>query len=144
MRMPKTTITGEKKRNSINVSILSLSVHLKLSGALVFVVKTKYGEEALNLGSDDSSSSSEDDEIGGEFTEEVEKQFFKTLSCLKSKDPSIYNKDVKFFDKNATKLTNTKKGKKEQPMYLKDYERNLILEKGGQISDSDNEISAPR
>ncbi|CAH0551416.1 unnamed protein product [Brassicogethes aeneus] len=101
-------------------------------------LKTKYGEENVNLDADGSSSSSEDDEDGVELTKEVEKEFYKTLSCLKNKDPRIYDENVKFFhDKNETARKDKKR--KEQPVFLKDYERNIILEKGGKLSDSEDE-----
>lgn len=102
-----------------------------------FTVKTKYGD-VLEDGSE-SSSSSDDDEDAAELTEEVEKDFFKTLSYLKMKDPKIYDNNVSFF---KAKPENTKKEKKakDKPMFLKDYERKLLLEKGGILSD-DEEVT---
>ncbi|KAF2896128.1 hypothetical protein ILUMI_10041 [Ignelater luminosus] len=99
-------------------------------------LQAKYGNE-----SSDTESSSEDDE-GDEINEEFEKDFFKTLSCLKNKDPRIYDKKIQFFNnqneaENVPKLLTKKK--KDQPVYLKDYERKLILEKGGQFSDEEEE-----
>lgn len=85
------------------------------------------------------SSSSDDDEYGAELTEEVEKKFFKTLACLKNKDPRIYDQNVKFFDESDVVEQQKKKEKKEKPLLIKDYERKLLLEKGGQISYSDDE-----
>lgn len=88
----------------------------------------------------DLSSSSEDDEDGAELTEEIEKKFFKTLSCLKNKDPRIYDQNIHFFEEsNTAEKTRKNKEKKEKPVFIKDYERQLLLEKGGQISDSDEE-----
>lgn len=100
-------------------------------------MKTKYGD-VLEEGSE-SSSSSDDDEDAAELTEEVEKDFFKTLSYLKQKDPKIYDNNVSFF---KAKPENTKKEKKlkDKPMFLKDYERKLLLEKGGILSD-DEEVT---
>lgn len=93
----------------------------------------------------DLSSSSDDDETAVELTEEIEKKFFKTLSCLKNKGPRIYDKNVRFFDESDVIEQPKKKGKKEKPVFIKDYERQLLLEKGGQISDSDEEEEkAPR
>lgn len=77
----------------------------------------------------------------------MEKQFFKTLSCLKSKDPRIYDQNTKFFEENKNDKSGAtkKKTKKDQPMFLKDYERKMLLEKGGQISDiDDDENNIPR
>nr|XP_023020073.1 protein KRI1 homolog [Leptinotarsa decemlineata] len=102
-------------------------------------LKTKYGED---IEQNDSSSSSSDDEEGVELTPAFEKDFFKTLSLLKSKDPSIYDKNVHFFQETEKTASGEKpkKTKKEQPMYLKDYERKIILEKGGVLSDEEDEI----
>lgn len=111
----------------------------------VIAVKARYGEDAADLDSD-LSSSSEDDEVGVELTEAVEKKFYKTLSCLKNKDPRIYDQNVRFFDESdgIEQQRNKKLGKKEKPVFIKDYERQLLLEKGGHISDSDDEADAPR
>ncbi|XP_056645496.1 protein KRI1 homolog [Diorhabda sublineata] len=102
-------------------------------------LKTKYGEDVLDK--IEESSSSSDDEEGIHITEDVEKDFFKTLACLKNKDPSIYKTDVNFFGEYEA---NVKKKKKEKPVFLKDYERNLILEKGGLLSDEDDTQDTPK
>lgn len=70
----------------------------------------------------------------------MEKEFYKTLSCLKKKDPKIYDSNVNFFKKINPEVKKDKKAK-EQPMYLKDYERKLILEKGGILSDEEDETN---
>lgn len=68
-----------------------------------------------------------------------EKDFLKTLACLKSKDPKIYQKDVKFFeDKKPEELKKKEKKKKDEPLTLKDYERKLLLE-GKQGDESEDE-----
>ncbi|CAH1113712.1 unnamed protein product [Psylliodes chrysocephalus] len=103
-------------------------------------LKTKYGDDVLD--EEDESSSSSDDEEGVEITQAVEKDFFRTLSCLKNKDPSIYNNSVSFF--NDSSQAKVKKKKKEKPVFLKDYERNLILEKGGVLSDDEEEVERPK
>lgn len=132
-------ISGGRKKNYINVSkyykVGTLGKQDKTI-LLLLLVQTKYGNEGS-----DTESSSEDDE-GDEVNEEFEKDFFKALSCLKKKDPRIYDKNFEFFsnqneEENAAKVSPKKK--KEQPMYLKDYERRLILEKGGQFSDEEQE-----
>ncbi|CAG9764401.1 unnamed protein product [Ceutorhynchus assimilis] len=102
-------------------------------------LKTKYGEDALDHG--ESSSSSDDDDEAVELTQEVEKDFYKTLACLKKKDPKIYDNNVTFFQAKYDK-TKTEKKPKDRPMYLKDYERKLLLEKGGIISDEEDEVKS--
>jgi len=97
-------------------------------------LKNKYGENYLE---DSESSSSSDDEDAVELTEEVEKDFFKTLSYLKTKDPKIYDSNVSFF--KGTGGTRKGKKKKEEPMFLKDYERKLLLEKEGMIEEDIHE-----
>lgn len=69
-------------------------------------------------------------------TEDVEKEFYKTLSQIKNKDPTIYKKDVEFF-KDVPHLDGKSKKKKTKstPLTLRDYERKIIVEKGGELSD---------
>ncbi|XP_071855379.1 protein KRI1 homolog isoform X2 [Apostichopus japonicus] len=109
-------------------------------------LKDKYGEDAL----DSSSSSEVEDDDAQEITPEFEKQFLKALASVKSQDPRLYDKDVKFFDDKEEEDTKAgpsgtkeeqvkKKKKKDKPMYLKDYERKIIVEKGGKYSDEEDE-----
>ncbi|XP_068435646.1 protein KRI1 homolog [Clinocottus analis] len=96
-------------------------------------LKDRYGDE-----SESSESSSEDSEV--ELDPEVEKDFYRTLSLLKKKDPKIYQTDAKFYSEAAStsdeKPSTSKKAVK--PMYLKDYERKVILEKEGKFEDEDD------
>uniref|UniRef100_A0A3P9LSL9 Uncharacterized protein n=1 Tax=Oryzias latipes TaxID=8090 RepID=A0A3P9LSL9_ORYLA len=60
------------------------------------------------------------------------RDFYRILSLLKKKDPKIYEKDAKFYSEGAAL----------KPMFLKDYERAVILEKEGFrkfVEDSDDE-----
>lgn len=66
----------------------------------------------------------------------MEKDFFKTLSYLKNKDPKIYDNNIKFFKNNEN--VHKSKTKKNESMFIKDYERKLILENEGVISDEEN------
>lgn len=69
----------------------------------------------------------------------MEKKFFKALSYIKKKDPQIYNENVKFFTKDESggsqDQNKSKKKKKETPLNLRAYERKLIVERGGELSD---------
>merc|ERR1712156_408116 len=64
-------------------------------------LKDKHGDQSIDLEEDDeedsSSSSEEEDENGDEITADIEKDFFSTLSSLKSKDPAIYDGKTTFF-----------------------------------------------
>ncbi|KAL9911607.1 protein KRI1 homolog isoform 1-T2 [Glossina fuscipes fuscipes] len=97
--------------------------------------------------SSDSSDSSEEDDISDPG---FDREFFKTLASLKSKDPSIYDKNTKFFqnlsdgdnnsDDSKDDVTNKKgKCKKPKPVTVKDYERNILLEKSGKFEDDPDE-----
>ncbi|KAM7286801.1 protein KRI1 homolog [Ixodes scapularis] len=103
-------------------------------------LKDKYGDGAT-LDSSSSSSESEDEDAE-ELTPDVEKKFLETLSALKSKDPKIYHKDTVFFEgvNDAAAAKGKGQGKKEKPMFLKDYERKVILEKEGVFSDDEEDV----
>lgn len=82
---------------------------------------------------------------------QFDQEFFKTLASLKSKDPVIYDRKTKFFESvnkggddenddgnknNAIEtLPRSHLEKKSKPITLKDYERNIILERGGKFED---------
>lgn len=69
-----------------------------------------------------------------------EKEFFETYAYVKAKNEIIYNKDTVFFpDIPENSENNEKKQKKEKPLYLRDYERKIITERNGKISDSEDE-----
>ncbi|KAM3598629.1 uncharacterized protein V6R79_020588 [Siganus canaliculatus] len=110
-------------------------------------LKDKYGDRGVDSESGSSESSSDDSEV--ELDPEVEKDFYRTLSLLKKKDPKIYQEDAKFYSEDAStqdeRPSTSKKAVK--PMFLKDYERKVILEKGGKYEDdedSEDEEAAQR
>jgi len=104
-------------------------------------LKQKYGDEPI----EESSSESEDDDAEA-LTPQMEKDFLETLSLIKEKDPKIYAKDSVFFKKdnnsNDDGAGKQKKAKNKQPLLLKDYERQRLLEKGDKayLSDDDNDL----
>lgn len=70
---------------------------------------------------------------------------------MKKKDPCIYDKDVKFFNNIDTSGTiehtevenrTEKKLKKEEAIFLRDYERKIVMERNGQFSGSEDEDNA--
>lgn len=116
-------------------------------------VRDKYGDVAVGQleSESESSSSEEEDDEAEALTPQVEREFLRTLSLIKSKDPRIYNNDIMFFSKGmyACSVSEAVFGKgssiplshtdtvapigdkgKEKPMYLKDYERKRLLERG--------------
>ncbi|KAM3719350.1 Protein KRI1 [Dirofilaria immitis] len=106
-------------------------------------LKNKHSNAAEN-NSDESSSSSEELAV---WSAEHEKDFLRTLSALKTHDPKLYS-GQKFFtaeDKGTLPSKIVKFKKKDATMFLKDYERKLVLEKKGDISEDENEkkISKP-
>uniref|UniRef100_A0A673BNZ1 Protein KRI1 homolog n=1 Tax=Sphaeramia orbicularis TaxID=375764 RepID=A0A673BNZ1_9TELE len=72
-----------------------------------------------------------------ELDPEVERDFYRTLSLLKKKDPKIYEKDAKFYSEGDDAKPSTSKTA-VKPMYLKDYERKVILEREGKYEDDDD------
>uniref|UniRef100_A0A673BQ38 Protein KRI1 homolog n=1 Tax=Sphaeramia orbicularis TaxID=375764 RepID=A0A673BQ38_9TELE len=98
-------------------------------------LKDRYGNRADESDSESSESSSDDSEV--ELDPEVERDFYRTLSLLKKKDPKIYEKDAKFYSEEPStsdaKPSTSKTAVK--PMYLKDYERKVILEREGDEDD---------
>lgn len=113
-------------------------------------LEQKYGDKPLDTEDSESDSEDESDEPL-EVSEETEKQFLKTLSLLKKKDPRIYNPDFKFFDntvedkpKNEIKEEETVKPKKEVKSLAAafadsdddDGEELFTVEKGPQITDN--------
>ncbi|TKS91498.1 Protein KRI1 -like protein [Collichthys lucidus] len=100
-------------------------------------LKDRYGDRADDSDSESSESSSDDSEV--ELDPEVERDFYRTLSLLKKKDPKIYQTDAKFYSEVASRDEKPSTSKTAvKPMYLKDYERKVILEKGGKYDDDDD------
>lgn len=73
------------------------------------------------------------------------------MACLKSEDPRIYDEKVKFFSDIVKPGTSEdteaneqekKKLKKEKALFLRDYERKIIMERDGHFSSSEDEDNA--
>lgn len=79
--------------------------------------------------SDDSDTSSDDDELVNPTFNEA---FYKTLATLKRKDPSIYTgNNVNFFHALDSEPKPIGGEKSKKALTVKDYERKILLEKGG-------------
>uniref|UniRef100_A0A2M4AHV0 Protein KRI1 homolog n=1 Tax=Anopheles triannulatus TaxID=58253 RepID=A0A2M4AHV0_9DIPT len=95
-----------------------------------------------NLDPGSGSSDSSDDETTDEeiVDADFDKEFFRTLAFLKRKDPNKYTEQPTFFQdvKPVEEVALTKRHRKEKPMTLKDYERKVMLEKGGVFEDEED------
>ncbi|KAM4749173.1 protein KRI1 homolog [Rhinophrynus dorsalis] len=98
-------------------------------------LKDRYGDTQED-DNDASSSESDEDELITDPT--LDKDFYCTLSLLKKKDPRIYQDDVTFFSDEGPSAGSQSKSIKEKPMFLKDYERKVILEKEGKYEDEED------
>ncbi|CAH3168094.1 unnamed protein product [Porites lobata] len=106
-------------------------------------LKQKFGDKYLDEESESSSSESEDDDAR-ELTSQKEKDFLTVLSLIKNRDPKIYEKDSNFYHEEAVEKSSSEEDSKDQskstkPMYLKDFERKELLEKGSKAFLSDEE-----
>ncbi|XP_043550827.1 protein KRI1 homolog [Chiloscyllium plagiosum] len=101
-------------------------------------LKDRYGDRADE---EESSSSESDDDSEVETDPKLDMEFYKTLSLLKQKDPKIYQRDAQFYSVEESSQNDDESAakKKEKPMYLKDYERKVILEKEGKYEDEESD-----
>jgi len=103
-------------------------------------VEDKYGiGQGMDDGeeSEDSEEGVEEDDAAELLDEDLDDQVNATLQALRSKDPRIYNKEVKFYrdiDEDNQGVGNTKK---EKPMTLRDYHTKNLLE--GKFADEDED-----
>lgn len=77
-----------------------------------------------------------------ELKQVLSKDFFEVISNLKTKDPKIYNPEVQFFKNEKAQggldpieKMQKRKETREKPIFLRDYERKLITEREGKLSD---------
>lgn len=89
----------------------------------------------------DSESDSESDSSDDDFAinPKFDEVFYKTLASLKQKDASIYDKNTRFFNEDDIEDIGVTKEKKAKALTVKDYERKVLLEKGGIYEDDENE-----
>eukprot|EP00299_Pterocystis_sp_00344_P019094 c9506_g1_i1.p1 GENE.c9506_g1_i1~~c9506_g1_i1.p1 ORF type:complete len:570 (-),score=177.13 c9506_g1_i1:45-1703(-) len=99
----------------------------------------KLQAKGVSVDEDESESSSSDEDDDAELlTPEVDVTISKTLAMIKKKDPAIYDPAKKFFSEETFDKTTKPKNEKVRPMFLRDYERKLLLENRG-VVDSDDE-----
>uniref|UniRef100_A0A8C3UF84 Protein KRI1 homolog n=1 Tax=Catharus ustulatus TaxID=91951 RepID=A0A8C3UF84_CATUS len=87
-------------------------------------VRDRYGDSG---DSSDSSESSGDDVA---LDPREEREFYRTLALLKTRDPRIYREDSTFYTRQGGGGGGGGGGE-AKPMFLKDYERKVVLEKEG-------------
>nr|CAD2172272.1 unnamed protein product [Meloidogyne enterolobii] len=110
-------------------------------------------EDEEEDGHDEDMEEEEEDEEEDELAEwslNDEKDFLRTLGALKSRDPEIYQTEVKFFKEkekdeqekiksNESSKNNSTKNLQQSKMTLKEYEQKLIIERGGKLSEDEEE-----
>ncbi|XP_075062918.1 protein KRI1 homolog isoform X2 [Mixophyes fleayi] len=99
-------------------------------------LKDRYGDKEDDDSGSSSSESGSEDELA--IDPQLDKDFYRTLSLLKKKDPRIYQEDVTFYNETGSPVASQSNSSKEKPMYLKDYERKVILEKEGKYEDEES------
>lgn len=88
----------------------------------------KRGRDDADDSEDTEEDESEDDEAEL-VTEDVDKEIFATLNAIKSRDPRVYDQNVKFYRDFEPEVEDevAMVQKKEKPMYLQDYHRQNLL-----------------
>lgn len=110
-----------------------------------FLSKIYFSVKNQDLDEESSSSDdlSTDDEVENP---EFDKEFFKTLAFLKNRNPEKYREKPKFFEgtKTVEEFMKEKQKKKEKPVTIKDYKRELLLKHGSEFveEDIDEEVRA--
>lgn len=90
--------------------------------------------------SDSDSTSDADSSDNDTINPKFDEAFYKAMASLKTKDPKIYSGDVRFFgefDEGAAAATSSAANKDKKALTLVDYERKILLEKGGIYEDDD-------
>ncbi|EGC41067.1 ribosome biogenesis protein Kri1 [Histoplasma capsulatum var. duboisii H88] len=90
----------------------------------------------------ESSSESEDEDDEGVLaTEDLDREIFDTLNAIRSKDPRVYDANVKFYSeiKETEDELESSSAKKEKPMFIRDYHRENLLRGGANGSEKEAE-----
>ncbi|XP_055313340.1 protein KRI1 homolog [Sitodiplosis mosellana] len=101
----------------------------------------KLKDKEAGDGSESSSESDSSDEDETAYNPKFDEEFFKTLSSLKRKDPTIYDKSTKFFDEEMIDpdADDGESKKKEKKLTIKQYEQDLLLNTGGTFADDSDD-----
>uniref|UniRef100_A0A3P9LSG1 Uncharacterized protein n=1 Tax=Oryzias latipes TaxID=8090 RepID=A0A3P9LSG1_ORYLA len=109
----------------------------KMSGKRELKINTKFAQKYDKYRQKSCRNVSVYHCVPQELDPAVERDFYRILSLLKKKDPKIYEKDAKFYSEDTShsdEKPSTSKKAAVKPMFLKDYERAVILEKEGGFS----------
>ncbi|KAM8793880.1 protein KRI1 homolog [Eudromia elegans] len=100
-------------------------------------LKDRYGDDGGSDSSSESDSSSSDERPDPR----LERDFYRTLALLKTRDPRIYQPDTTFYSPpgSSSESDTEPRERPERPMFLKDYERKVMLEKEGKYVDEEDE-----
>ncbi|KAM4754475.1 protein KRI1 homolog isoform 2-T2 [Cyanocitta cristata] len=105
-------------------------------------LRDRYGDNGDSGDSDSESSESSGDDVALDPREE--REFYRTLALLKTRDPRIYRADTTFYTREESEEEEEDGEEEEEerpskPMFLKDYERKVVLEKEGKYVDEEDE-----
>merc|ERR1739848_31170 len=100
-------------------------------------LKNRYGEDQSSESSDSQTSSDEDPEV----SQHRNMEFLSVLAAIKSKDDTIYDSNVKFFNKANDK--NTKKSKQKPKLTLAKYDQKFVEEQGGMLDEEKDTADMP-
>lgn len=135
----------EKQRCELLREALNVRRNILIFSLPSSIVEEKLKNTGNNYNDEDEESSSDDeteDEDGFLATEDLDVQISATLQAIRSKDPRVYDKDIAFFKAEGAgeSASAASKGKKEKPVFLRDYQREKIMR--GDVG-ADNEEDAP-
>ncbi|PGH08381.1 protein KRI1 [Blastomyces parvus] len=101
-----------------------------------------------NEDEESSSDSEEEDDEGVLATEDLDREIFDTLNAIRSKDPRVYDANVKFYSEikeEQEKEPESTSTKKEKPMFIRDYHReNLLRGASGGENETEEGEEAPK
>ncbi|KAJ4992808.1 Protein KRI1-like protein [Stagonosporopsis vannaccii] len=92
--------------------------------------------------SEDSEEGVEEDDDAELLNEALDEEVMATLNALRSKDPRIYNKDVKFYTEIEENGGGEEDAQKEAPMTLRQFHTKNLLE--GRVPGEDEDDAPPR
>ena len=115
------------------------------------LARRRQAEDAAGAESASESSSSPTDSEMDErelVSAKQEDQILATIMKIRAKDPSVYDKDAKFYDseEEGGAGAKPKRPRKAKPVYLKDYIAKRALEEGAEAlgaSDEEDEAARP-